>query len=333
MNQSLLLRHRLTVAVLLATWASGAIAQQQSESAPRLSTAETIYYEIGLKIKSNGNATGVTGTVPIPVDWPEQSVQVIKKKKTDNLRKLSYKDLTRDTRQLILKAHRLSAGETAQGSVILKIEKRNMMAPQSVDKLKFADVIPGPVKAYLKPSPYIESNHKRIRELALSIERDRNESDWAYVEKIYNWVRDNVRYEFDTRIHSCIDALDSGQGDCEELSSLFIAICRAKGIPARAVWIPSHTYPEFYLHDENDQGHWFACQLAGTYEFGAMTERRPVLQKGDRFKIPGSREILRYVRPTLIAKNAPRGLSIEFVNREITDPAEIAELEAQQETR
>jgi len=73
------------------------------------------------------------------------------------------------------------------------------------------------------------------------------------VEAIYDWVRENVEYKFDTQIHSCLDALDSGKGDCEELSSLFIAICRARDIPARAVWIPGHTYPEFYLLDERNE--------------------------------------------------------------------------------
>lgn len=289
-------------------------------TSPRYSEPVTIYYEIGLKIKSNGNASGIVGMVPIPIDWPEQTVTVVKEIKTDNLKKFSYKDLTRETRQLVLKANRLSGGETAQGSVLMKIEKRNLLAPESVEELKLAKKIPGRVKSWLKPSPYIESKDKRIKGIAKSIEFSDEESAWENVEKIYKWVRDNIRYEFDQKIHSCVDALKAGHGDCEELSSLFVAICRAKGIPARAVWIPAHTYPEFYLQDENGEGYWFACQAAGSYEFGAMTELRPVLQKGDRFRLPGSRELLRYIRPTLTAKDAPQGLSIEFISREV--PAE-----------
>lgn len=303
-----------------------AITQTESDSVPRYSEPETVYFEIGLKIRSNGKALGVTGTVPIPINWPEQEVTVVKEHKTDNLRKFSFKDLTKDTRQLILRANRLSAGETAQGSVVLRIEKRDLVAPKNVNELIFAKKIPGKVKTYLKPSPYIESKHKRIKTIAQTISVDSEATAWQQVESIYKWVRDNIRYEFDTKIHSCLEALDSGHGDCEELSSLFIAICRAKGIPARAVWIPSHTYPEFYLQDKDGNGHWFPCQAAGTYEFGAMTELKPVLQKGDRFKVPGTREMLRYVRPTLVAKDAPQGLSIEFINRQITDRDEIERL-------
>ena len=305
--------------------------QESSPSSPRFSSPQTVYYELGLKIKSNGRASGITGTVPLPINWPEQQVSVIKEIKTDNLRDFVYKNLTKESRQLVLKANRLSPGETAQGTVLLKIEKRNLMIPKSVDQLVFAEKISGRVKSYLKPSPYIESKHKRIKEVAQSIEMSDQESAWQHVERIYKWVRENIRYEFDTKIHSCIAALDAGHGDCEELSSLFIAICRAKGIPARAVWIPSHTYPEFYLVDENGKGYWFPCQAAGNYEFGAMTERRPVLQKGDRFKVPGNREWLRYIQPTLTARNAPQGLSIEFISRELTDQEEVEKIQTKRQ--
>ena len=300
--------------------------QEESTASQRVSAPETVYFEIGLKIRSKGRSSGVTGTVPLPVDWPEQKVTIVERNKTDNLRKLSFKDLTRDSRQLVLRANRLATGESAQGSVILKIEKRNLVAPDSTENLAFAKKVPGKIKTYLKPSPYIESKDKRIKEIAAQIDAGDSATAWEQVEAIYKWVRENIRYEFDTQIHSCIDALESGHGDCEELSSLFIAICRAKGIPARAVWIPSHTYPEFYLHDENGNGQWFPCQAAGNYQFGAMTERRPVLQKGDRFRVPGSRKLLRYIRPTLIAKDAPSGMSIEFISREIKEPSEIQRL-------
>ena len=58
-------------------------------------------------------------------------------------------------------------------------------------------------------------------------------------------------------------ALRDGTGDCEEITSLFIAICRAADIPARTVWVPGHCYPEFYLVDDKGQGHWFPVPVGG----------------------------------------------------------------------
>ncbi len=90
-------------------------------------------------------------------------------------------------------------------------------------------------------------------------------------------------------------------------------------IPAKAVWIPGHTYPEFYLEEKKGQGHWFPCQVAGQYEFGSMTELKPILQKGDRFRLPGKSGYVRYLQPSLLAKDAAGELSIEYISREVED--------------
>jgi hypothetical protein len=102
------------------------------------------------------------------------------------------------------------------------------------------------------------------------------------------------------------------------MTALFIAICRARGIPARAVWIPQHTYPEFYLEDGQGNGHWFPCQVAGPYEFGGMTEAFPILQKGDNFKIPGLPRARRFVQPTLSADGGP--VKLESIMRRVDKP-------------
>ena len=99
---------------------------------------------------------------------------------------------------------------------------------------------------------------------------------------------------------------------------LFIAMCRAKKIPARTVWVPDHCYAEFYLMAKNNQGYWLPCQVAGTRQFGEMEEYKPILQKGDRFKVPEKRSVQRYLAEhcKLNAKTKP---SVGFV-RKLTDP-------------
>jgi hypothetical protein len=137
---------------------------------------------------------------------------------------------------------------------------------------------------------------------------------WDQVEAIFDWVRANVRYEFDVELKGAITALREGKGDCEELTSLFVAICRARGIPARSVWVPGHCYPEFFLEDDDGRGYWFPCQAAGAArQFGEMTESRPILQKGDKFQVPGIREPQRYVKVTLAAQHAAAPPQIEWV--------------------
>jgi hypothetical protein len=97
------------------------------------------------------------------------------------------------------------------------------------------------------------------------------------------------------------------------LTSLFIALCRNHNIPARSVWVPGHCYPEFFLADANGEGHWYPCQAAGDRSFGRMHEPRPILQKGDSFKLPESAKPLRYVQPFLKAGNADADPVVKFV--------------------
>ena len=280
---------------------------------------EVTYWEFGLRIKSSSNSTGITATVPIPISWPEQTVSVIAENKTDNLRKLTYKKLAGDVQQLVIRATKLNAGETAEASVILRVDKRHINSPVDITKLQFASKVPSKLRQYLRPSPYIESNHKRIKEIAAELTFDDSIPAFKQVEKIYRWVRDKIEYQERDEMKTCLESLDSGTGDCFELSSLFIAICRARKIPARAVWIPGHMYPEFYLEDELGNGHWIPCQAAGDFSFGDMIESRPIVQKGDNFKLPQEKKRVRFVMPRLRADNAgPNGLAIEFINRQLT---------------
>ncbi len=142
-------------------------------------------------------------------------------------------------------------------------------------------------------------------------------SGWAQAEAIYDWVREKIEYRFDPNIKSSRQALDDGYGDCEELTSLFVAMCRAVKIPARAVWVPGHCYGEFYLEDAQGRGTWFPCQAAGSRNFGAMPEERPILQKGDNFRVPGHREPKRYVQETVTAKNAQAAPTVKFIREQV----------------
>lgn len=293
-------------------------ANSTEQPTPGISLSDPVesVWEFGLKINAPRGASGVTATVPIPMPWPEQEIEILVEQKSDNVGKFVIKNRTRDTRQFTFKVNRMAAGQSETALIRFQVKKRMIVAPSDPSQFVATKKVPSKIKTFLKPSPLIESDHKRIRELARSLVDD-TLTAWDQVEKNLRWVRDNIEYQFEKQNYSCLHALDVKHGDCGELSSLFIAICRAQGIPARAVWIPDHTYPEFYLSDQDGNGHWFPCQAAGTYEFGAMSEIKPILQKGDRFRIPGERQEVRYLRPTVVARQAPGGVTIEWISRQV----------------
>ena len=52
------------------------------------------------------------------------------------------------------------------------------------------------------------------------------------------------------------------------------------------MWVHGHCHPEFYLENEQGEGRWFPCQAVGKRAFGEMPDLRPILQKGDDFRVP-----------------------------------------------
>ena len=142
--------------------------------------------------------------------------------------------------------------------------------------------------AFLVPSPQIESNHEAIRAAAGEFS-DKKLKAWDRVKAIYDWVQKKIEYEDNQgkAVLSAVEALNAGKGDCDEMSALFIAVCRASGVPARMVRVPGHVYSEFYLLDDEGRGHWFPCQSAGTPSFGTMPDLRPILQRGDNVLMLG----------------------------------------------
>ena len=61
------------------------------------------------------------------------------------------------------------------------------------------------------------------------------------------------------------------------------------------------------------------CQAAGAEEFGSMHEARPILQKGDNFRVPGEAAAKRYVAETFRAQNAVANPRVEWIRKPLDD--------------
>lgn len=295
--------------------------RMEGDGGPGYAVADETVWEFGLRIEATGATSDITATCPVPVGWPEQDISELEQIKTANVSRMGFDDQPQDVRLLVIKINKLNGGDVAEAKVRVRVAKKTILPPEAWQGLKIPEKPKGKLKPYLQSSPYIEMGNKDVKAFAESIKLDGNAPAWQQVESIYDQVRERIVYEFDPTIRTCMDAIDRGKGDCEEMSSLFIAVCRLKGIPARAVWIPEHTYPEFYLEDEAGAGYWFPCQLAGSRQFGGMIEARPVLQKGDKFKVAGSSQPARYVLPTLVARDAASNPKLVWISREVKSDA------------
>jgi Transglutaminase-like superfamily len=262
----------------------------------------------GLQFQSNdNNCKELFATIPFPRDWPEQKVTILEAELPDFAR-YKEREIAGGVKQLILEVPALAANQTIDVAVTVEIEKSFIKTPEDPSSLVYPKktLRDKDIVWSLGDSPYIDTKSRQIRAIAKEIKDQEPENAWKHVEAILDWVRNNIQYR-NGALRSTQDALKDKYGDCEEMSGLFVAICRASNIPARCVWIPEHCYPEFYLEDVNGFGHWFPCQAAGDRQFGEMQEYRPILQKGDRFKVPEHNSLQRYVAEFFTCKQRAIG--------------------------
>lgn len=274
---------------------------ETSDKGPKLDSAAKQKIKIGLTVKaSGGRCKGIVGTVPVPTEWPEQTVQIVEEDIAGASRNISYRSLGNGgAKQMVVTIPQLSSGEEAHAYITFEVTRHALAPPEDTSIYQECpkNKLPRELLQYLGNSPYIESNHPKIIKLAREVTEGK--SGWEKVEALYDATREKVEYK-NGPLKGALKALMDGTGDCEELTSLFVALCRASGIPARCVWVPEHCYPEFYLVDGEGKGYWFPCQAAGAREFGGIIEHRPILQKGDNFRDPDRpAERLRYVNEHL----------------------------------
>ncbi|MDI6814287.1 MAG: transglutaminase domain-containing protein, partial [Desulfitobacteriaceae bacterium] len=84
---------------------------------------------------------------------------------------------------------------------------------------------------------YIDTENEVIKNTAADIRR-KSSTPYAVAKNVALWMADRLTLYSHPESHKItpIEVLDSGKGDCFELSMLFVSICRAAGVPARWVW-------------------------------------------------------------------------------------------------
>ena len=117
-------------------------------------------------------------------------------------------------------------------------------------------VIPNDVKIYMQPTVHIQSSDQRIRTLAEEVAKD-SKDDFEKVAKLALWVHDHLNYDlsYSGKNLDALAVLSGRRGVCAEYTTLFIALARSIGIPAKFVsgysygelgW-ERHAYAEAYL--------------------------------------------------------------------------------------
>jgi hypothetical protein len=105
----------------------------------------------------------------------------------------------------------------------------------------------GDMKPYLKPTAFLQSTDKTLVEKAQEIvasERDALEAATL----IKEWVYRTIEKKPTLSIPSALDVLKVKVGDCNEHATLFVALCRAVGIPSKLCAGIVYNQGSFYYH-------------------------------------------------------------------------------------
>ncbi len=121
----------------------------------------------------------------------------------------------------------------------------------------------------------------------------------------YDWVLSNTNYQLIEGLGGARFCMDHGHGECGDYSALFVALCRAAGIPARPVvgfWADKtngwHVWAEFML----PSGEWIPVdgsigdqnEYAYQESFGHRDNRRGILSKTFDISLPKKRHGKRF---------------------------------------
>jgi len=110
---------------------------------------------------------------------------------------------------------------------------------------------------WLQPEPLIQSWDPRIAAQARLVVGVRDKSPARAAELLTHWVHANLRRDVATAVPSAEKVLETRRGDCNEFATLYVAMARSAGLPARTVsgllYVNGrfyyHAWPEVYLGD------------------------------------------------------------------------------------
>ena len=116
------------------------------------------------------------------------------------------------------------------GRLLLRIERRQASPEPTRSHLDSAALRP-----YLSPSLYVHPNDSRVRAIVAQLEQHGDWDAWSVAMRIRRWVYDNmVPRDTNVRFKSSSEVMEDMEGTCSEYVVLYMALCRAAGIPVRA---------------------------------------------------------------------------------------------------
>ena len=169
---------------------------------------------------------------------------------------------------------RLEANESRMMSYSAEVEMSPLIIPKRISAVAKTNPYDKKfLEKYLRPEPHLESDHPDIVAMAAKIDTS---DALAFAKKAAKQVQKIVKYEVQPDEYGAAFAIEKKKGDCTEFAALFVALCRAAGIPARtnAGFALAQKWERHATAEFLTQGRWIPIDLtmqrSGDLVLGAL---------------------------------------------------------------
>jgi hypothetical protein len=190
---------RFSAAVLLLVlmaWPASARAQikdAEPEKGLKFGTPIAQKLKVGVIIKAeNGVCQNLIATVPVPGDWPEQSVKIVDEELSSSVQSVRYRTSAGQLKQMLIEVPMLSPGQVAKALITFEVSHAPQLLPDDPGRFKIPKNLDRRMTAYVGASQFIEVRHPKIIALSKKLVADK-ETAWEQASAIYDWVQDNIK--------------------------------------------------------------------------------------------------------------------------------------------
>jgi hypothetical protein len=214
-------------ALRMSTGVKSATQKVVKDPALQLTDPRTYRLKVVVKVEAaEGKLTNVVAVAPIPMDWPEQQVRLISQRLSPSAR-VSQQVLPGQAAILKLQAASIPKGESVTVERLYEVTRYRMQFTLPPDEMEHPHRPPAELRDQLSgPAPGLETQHPKIISLTETLRRDAaGRGAWDLVKTFWQWTRDNVKFE-NGDFRGALFAVENRCGDCEEMSALFVSMCR-----------------------------------------------------------------------------------------------------------
>ena len=144
---------------------------EQDPAAVRYGDAVATRYRVGAKVQAKGGTVqNIFIMVAVPLECAEQEVHVVEEDFSPLVESVEFRPLPTDkraepgARQMLITIPQLSAREEAQALITYEVVTKKILPPEETATLKIPAKPDRLLKPYLSTSPFINVNHRKIRD-------------------------------------------------------------------------------------------------------------------------------------------------------------------------